>query len=89
MVSYKEMCDVCKRKNDFLHNPIYRKDKIWLQIPLKKIKMPTYFEKLTVKLHVLYIFNIFVKFRVNWTLFIIRFINLFFMHNFRLQKFEI
>ena len=36
MVSYKEMCDVCKRKNDFLHNPIYRKDKIWLQIPLKK-----------------------------------------------------
>ena len=51
--------------------------------------MPTYFEKLTVKLHVLYIFNIFVKFRVNWTLFIIRFINLIFMHNFRLQKLEI
>ena len=33
-----------------------------------------------------YIFNMNIKFHVYWMLFIIRFINLFFMCNFRLQK---
>ena len=35
-----------------------------------------------------YALNTYIKFRVNWILFIIRFINLFFMHNFKLQKFD-
>ena len=39
-------------------------------------------------MHVLYVLNTYVKFRINRMLFIIRFINLFFMHNIRLQNFE-
>ena len=35
-----------------------------------------------------YALNTYIKFRVNWILFIIRFINLFLMHNFKLQKFD-
>ena len=57
--------------------------------------MTTYFENLTVKLHVpfsqkkknlhvLYIYQHTCKFHANKILFIIRFINLFFMHDFRL-----
>ena len=39
-------------------------------------------------MHVLYVLNTYVKFRINRMLFTIRFINLFFMHNIRLQNFE-
>ena len=39
-------------------------------------------------MHVLYVLNMYVKFRINRILFTIRFINLFFMHNIRLQNFE-
>ena len=50
--------------------------------------MVTYFEDLTVGLHVFYVLNKHVKFNANWMFFIIRSINLFFMHNFRMQKLE-
>ena len=39
--------------------------------------MTTYFENLTIELHVLYILNTHVKFLVNWMLFTISSINLF------------
>ena len=51
--------------------------------------MIIYFENIIVELHVLYIFKIYVKFDANLMLFIIWYINLFFMYNFRLQKIEI
>ena len=57
--------------------------------PTKKINIATYFEILTVKLHVFYILIMHVKFRVNQMLFTIRCINLFFISNFRLQKLKI
>ena len=41
-----------------------------------------YFENLIVGLHILYVFNT----HINWMLFTICFINLFFIHNFKLQK---
>ena len=41
------------------------------------------FENLTVKLYAHYVFNMNIKFYSNWILFIIRSINLFFIHNFR------
>ena len=47
------------------------------------------FENLIVEFHVPYIFNTHIKFRLNQILFTIRSINLFFIYNFRLQKFEI
>ena len=46
-------------------------------------------ENLTVRLHVFYILNIYVKLHSNWTLFTIGLINLFLMCNFRQQKLEI
>ena len=36
-----------------------------LQFSLKKINMITYFENLTVELHVLYSLNTYIKFHVN------------------------
>ena len=47
------------------------------------------FENLIVEFHVPYIFNTHIKFRLNKILFTIRSINLFFIYNFRLQKFGI
>ena len=47
------------------------------------------FEYLIVEFHVPYIFNTHIKFRLNQILFTIRSKNLFFIYNFRLQKFEI
>ena len=44
----------------------------------------TYFENLTVKLHVLSAFNTHVKFYVNQILFTRWFINLYFVYNFKL-----
>ena len=41
------------------------------------------FENLTIELHVPYVLNMHIKFRLNWILFIILSINLFFIHNFR------
>ena len=51
--------------------------------------MTTYFENLTVELHILYVFKTYCQFYANWILLIIRLIDLFFIYNFRLQKFEI
>ena len=52
--------------------------------------MTTYFENIIIRLHVFfYVVNTHIKFRVSRILFIIQFINLFFIHNFRLQKLEI
>ena len=53
------------------------------------IPTTTYFENLTIELHVLYVLKTHVKFHVNQMLFIIRFINLFFKYKFILQKLEI
>ena len=47
------------------------------------------FENINVRLHVLYVFNMNVKFRSNWMLFTIRSINSFVIYNFRPQKLEI
>ena len=47
------------------------------------------FKNLTVKLHVLYILNLYVKYCSNRVLFIIQSINLFLMHNYLPQKIEI
>ena len=41
--------------------------------------MTIYFENLTIGLYVL---DIYIKFRTNWMIFTIQFINLIFMHNF-------
>ena len=48
--------------------------------------MITYFE---IELHILYVLNIHIKFLVNQILFTIQFINIFVIHNFRIQKFLI
>ena len=55
----------------------------------KKINMTTYFENLTIGLLVLYILNTNIIFHANWMLSTIRSINLFFTHNFKLQKLKI
>ena len=47
------------------------------------------FENLIVKFHVLYVLNMYINFHSNKMLFTIWLINLFFIHNFRLQKLEI
>ena len=46
----------------------------------------TYFKNLIIELHVFYVLNTHVKFFANWMLFIIWSINLFFIHNFIIQK---
>ena len=48
-----------------------------------------YYGNLFVGVPVLYFHNMHIKFHVNQMLFTIRFINLFLMYNFKLQKFEI
>ena len=45
-----------------------------------------YFENSNTGLHVLYVLNMHVNFHVNWMLFIIRLVNLFFIHYFKLQN---
>ena len=55
----------------------------------EKTNMFIYFGNLFVGVPVLYIHNMHIKFHVNQMLFTIRFINLFLMYNFKLQKFEI
>ena len=50
--------------------------------------MTIYFENITVGLYILYIFKMHIKFCANKMLFTIQSINLFFMHDFRLQKLE-
>ena len=55
----------------------------------KQINITTYFANLIVELHALYVLKTHVKFHVNWMLFNIRSISLFFMYNFKLQKLEI
>ena len=54
----------------------------------KKSNITIYFENLSVELYVLYVLNTNFKF-VHWMLFTIQFINLFFIHNFKLQELEI
>ena len=48
-----------------------------------------YFGNLTVGVPVLHVLNMYIKFYVNKMLFTIQFINLYLMHNFRLQKLKI
>ena len=60
-----------------------------LSYNLNKINISTYFENLTVVLHVFYTLNTHIKFCINKILFIIWFIRLYFMHNFKLQKLTI
>ena len=48
--------------------------------------MATSFKNLIGELYNLYVLNTHVKFHTNQILFIIRIINLIFIHNFRLQK---
>ena len=54
-----------------------------------KINITTYFENLIIRLYVIYIFNTHVKFCTNQMISNIRSINLFLIHNFRIQKLEI
>ena len=54
-----------------------------------QINRTIYFENLFIRLHILYVLHTHVKFRVNQMLFNIRSVNVFFIHNFRSQKFEI
>ena len=56
--------------------------------PLNNLLYNSYFENPTIELHVLYVLNIHANFYVNWILFTIRSVNSFFMHYFKLQKFE-
>ena len=63
--------------------------KIKKNFGLKKINVLIYFKNLTDKLHFLYVLKIHIKFYFNRVLFTIRFKNLFFMHNFKLQKLKI
>ena len=58
-------------------------------IHLKTINITTNFENLSIELRVKNIKNTHVKFHVNRILIIIRSINLYFIHNFILQNFEI
>ena len=55
----------------------------------KKINMITYFENLTIELHVLYFFSTHIQFVSIGCYLLFNSINLFFMHNFKLQKLEI
>ena len=67
---------------------------ITLSVTLSNVTPPnnllynSYFENSTIELHVLYVFNIITNFHINWMLFTIRSINSYFMHYFKLQKFE-
>ena len=54
--------------------------------PTEKINMFIYFGNLFAGVPILYVHN---KFHINQMIFTIRSINLFLMHNFILQKFEI
>ena len=56
--------------------------------PPNNLLLNSYFKNLTVGLHILYVFNMHANFYINQMLFIIRFINLYFMQYFKLQKFE-
>ena len=47
------------------------------------------FENLTIEFYVPYVFNIHIKYQFNRMLFTIRSINLYFIYNFKSQKFEI
>ena len=56
--------------------------------PSNNLLYNSYFGNLTVELHVLYVFNILANFHFNWMFFTIESINSYFMHYFKLQKFE-
>ena len=65
-------------------------DKVKLQSYSISLTLITrYFKNLIIRLHVLYALKTQVKFCTNWILFIIWFIRLYFMHNFKLQKLAI
>ena len=51
--------------------------------------MITYFENLTIELHVIYFFNTHIQFVSIGYYLLLYFFNLFFIHNFKLQKLEI
>lgn len=60
-----------------------------VQLLLEETNMTTYFKYLIFGSNFLYILNTHVKFCVNWMLFTIRSIHLFFIHSFKLQKLQI
>ena len=44
---------------------VIKNDEVLLKLLLKKLNMTIYFENITVELHIFYIFNTYVKFRIN------------------------
>ena len=52
--------------------------------PAKKLLQNSYFEYPIIKLHVLYVLNIYANSFVNWMLFTIQYINSYFMYYFKL-----
>ena len=81
----------------FKYQTISQKNKVSLQTSLERnptnsshiFILSVNFENLTVEFYVPYVLNMHTKFRLNWILFTIWSINLFFTYNFRLQKLEI
>ena len=72
-----------------MHFVTFILEKGWVKSLLKNIYMSTYFENLTIKFHILYVLNTYVKFCINQN-FIYYFIHkLIFIYNFILQKLEI
>ena len=55
-------------------------------IPSNNLLLNSYFENLTIRLDVLYVFNMHANFYTNQMLFTIRSINSYFMQYFKLQK---
>ena len=55
---------------------------------INDLLLNSYFENLTIGLHILYVFNMHANFYTNQMLFTIRSINLYFMQYCKLQKLE-
>ena len=56
--------------------------------PSNNLLLNSYFENLTIGLHILYVFNMHANFYTNQMLFTIQSINLYFMQYCKLQKLE-
>ena len=56
--------------------------------PPNNLLLNSYFENLTIGLHVLYVFNMYANFYTNQMLFTIRSVNSYFMQYCKLQKLE-
>ena len=98
--SFSRSLSNTKKWDNFLKNTLWKMNHFRKTLMLKQTKcktttllniinITTHFEKLTIRLHILYALNTHVKFCVNRILFTIWFIRLYFMHNFKLQKLAI